>query len=78
MCDFEVPAGLYIRKGTRLQYVGFPKVSLAVRYANEELTPHQLLSCTMEVEDDRFDGTEIRGLYRSDRYPFRGEKVLNR
>ena len=77
ICDNDAAAGIYISDGTRLRYLGFPKAWLAVSYANEELKSRQLLSCAMEVDDDRFDSTEIQGLYRSDRYPFRGEKALD-
>lgn len=75
MCDYDARAGLYLRQGLRLRDQGFPHASLAIRYANDELSSHQLRSCTMEVEDHRFDGTEIQALYGTDRYPLRARKA---
>lgn len=68
VCDYDAPAGLYVRQGLRLRYQAFPLASLAIRYANEELSLHELRSCTMEMDEDRFDGTQIRALYRFVRY----------
>ncbi len=68
-CNYDAPAGLYIREASRLRYVSFAQASLAVRHANEALSPRQLLSCTMEVDDLRFVGEEVQGLYNSPLYP---------
>jgi hypothetical protein len=75
-CNYDAPAGLYIREASRLRYVSFAKAALAVRHANENLSPRQLLSCAMEVDDVRFVGEEMQGLYNSPLYPLsRGTKA---
>ena len=68
-CDYEVPAGLFIREASRLRYQAFDRVALAVQHANENLTSRQLMSCTMEVDDRRFDADGIRQLYFAPDYP---------
>lgn len=68
-CNYDAPAGLYIREASRLRYVSFTQASLAVRHANENLSPRQLLSCAMEVDDLRFAGEEVQELYHSPLYP---------
>lgn len=68
--DYDVPAGLFVRKASRLRYQAFDRVALAVQHANENLTDRQLLSCTMEVDDRRFDADDIRRLYFAPGYPF--------
>jgi hypothetical protein len=69
-CDYEVPAGLFVREASRLRYQAFDRVALAVQHANENLKDRQLLSCTMEVDDRRFDADDIRRLYFAPDYPF--------
>jgi hypothetical protein len=69
-CDYEAPAGLFVREASRLRYRPFDRVALAVQHANESLTHRQLLSCTMEVDDRRFDADDIRRLYFAPGYPF--------
>jgi hypothetical protein len=44
-------------------------VALAVQQANENLAERQLLSCTMDVDDRRFPGAELRQLYLAADYP---------
>jgi hypothetical protein len=68
-CDYDAPAGLYVRMGSRLAYRAFGSVSLALQHANENLTPRQLLSCAMEVDNARFTGDEVRALYLAPAYP---------
>lgn len=68
-CDFEAPAGLFVREASRLRYRGFERAALAVRFAKEELVPRQFLSCAMEVGDSRFTADDIQRLYESADYP---------
>lgn len=68
-CDFEAPAGLFVREASRLRYRGFERAALAVRFAKEELVPRQFLSCAMEVGDSRFTADDIDRLYESADYP---------
>lgn len=69
-CEYRAPASLFVRSSTgRLRYQSFDRASLAVQYANEQLTSNQLLSCVIEVDNVRFDGGQVRELYLSVDYP---------
>jgi hypothetical protein len=68
-CDYDAPAALFIRESSRLRYQSFDRVALALQHANENLTERQLLSCTMEVDDRRFVGDDVRRLYLAPEYP---------
>lgn len=71
-CDYGAPAGLFIRTSSGLRYRGFENAALALRHANEVLSPGQLHGCIMEVGDARYTGEELPGLYRAAAYPVAG------
>ncbi len=72
--DFEAEAELFpIRsRASRRQPVGyrrFARAAEAIRYAIEEMPAEFLVGAYLEVNEERFDGTEIRGLYERADYP---------
>src|SRR5690606_32209451 len=68
-CHYGEAAALFERTSSGLRYRRFTSAALAVRYANEELSPRSLLSSTMEVGDARYAGEELRALYLNPSYP---------
>lgn len=72
--DFEAPAEVFARRGGRtsrhpVTYRRFDTGADAVRFAIEELPLELLAGAVIEVEESRFDATDIRALYDSPRYP---------
>jgi hypothetical protein len=63
------PARSWKRSAGRVTYKRFEAAADAVRFAIEELPPEFLLGTYLEVEEERFDGRQIRLLYESDDYP---------
>ncbi len=53
-----------------MQYRRFDRAAEAIRFAIEELPAPLLMGAYLQVEDDRFDGDQIRELYDSAAYPF--------
>lgn len=68
-CDYAEAAAIFERTSSGLRYRRFENASLALRYVNEELSPKQMLLCTMEVGNARYASEVLRDLYLSPLYP---------
>jgi hypothetical protein len=53
-----------------LGYRRFTRAADAIRFAIEDLPPRLLVGACLQVDESRYDGTEIRRLYDSANYPF--------
>jgi hypothetical protein len=74
--DYGAPAELFMakRKGTSHQPLGYRRFTTAaeaIRFAVEEFPAAHALGALMQVGDERFDGDDIRRLYKRDDYPLR-------
>ena len=72
--DYTAPAELYPtrsykRRAGSVTYKRFEVAAEAVRFAMEELPSELLLGTYLEVEEERFNGQQIRLLYESKDYP---------
>jgi hypothetical protein len=72
--DYGTEAALFSGKTSKgrqkaLTYRRFAKAADAVRFAIEELSPQALDGCSLEVNDERYNGKEIRPLYESVDFP---------
>jgi hypothetical protein len=72
--DYAAPAELFAcasRGSSRkpVQYRRFSSGAEAIRYAIEVLPAAQLVGAILEVDEDRFDGRQIRELYDNHEYP---------
>jgi hypothetical protein len=63
------PTRSYKRRAGNVKYKRFEVAAEAVRFAMEELPPEFLLGTYLEVEEERFNGQQIRLLYESRDYP---------
>jgi hypothetical protein len=69
--DYTASAELFAAKGrSGLRYRRFARAAEAIRYAVEKLPPKVLSGTSLEVNDERYNATQIRALYESQRYPF--------
>ena len=69
--DYTASAELFAAKGrSGLQYLRFAQDAEAIRYAVEMLPAKVLSGASLEVNDERYNATQIRALYESQRYPF--------
>jgi hypothetical protein len=74
--DYAAPAELFAcasRGASRrpIQYRRFSTGAEAIRYAIEVLPAEQLVGAILQVDEDRFDGRQIRQLYEHQEYPLR-------
>ena len=71
--DYGAPAELFSRGGKgaggAMQYRRFATGAEAIRYAIEELPAALLAGSIIQVDEDRFDATQIRELYDCPAYP---------
>jgi hypothetical protein len=73
--DYAAPAELFVarktgsRRGSPMRYIRFPTSAEAIKYAVESLGIAALLSASLVVGDDRYDGPQIRDLYDGNGYP---------
>ena len=63
------PTRTWKRRAGHLTYKRFEVAAEAVRFAMEELPSEFLLGTYLEVEEERFNGQQIRQLYESKDYP---------
>ena len=63
------PTRSYKRRAGCVAYKRFEVAAEAVRFAIEELPSDLLLGTYLEVEEERFNGKQIRSLYESNDYP---------
>jgi hypothetical protein len=70
--DYDAAAELFPTRGRKhraMSYRRFARAADAVRFAIEDMQPHQLLGAYLEVNEKRFDSHGIRQLYDNERYP---------
>ncbi|WP_245294851.1 hypothetical protein [Rhizobium rhizosphaerae] len=71
--DHTGPAGLYIGRKLKgssgIRYRRFSTVTEALRFAIEEMPASQLRGSCLEVEEQRFNGAQIRSLYDAGQIP---------
>jgi hypothetical protein len=72
--EYDVPAEVYstVGRGTRkrpVTYRRFVSSAEAIRFAIEQLPELMQRGAVMQVDDDRFELTQIRALYDDERYP---------
>lgn len=74
--DYAASAELFMPKRKRdarqpLSYRRFATAAEAIRFAVEEIPSIRTLGAWMQVEEERFNGDDIRRLYESTSYPRR-------
>ena len=72
--DYSAEAELFPTRNpkSKRQLIGYRRFAQAAeadRFAIEELPPEFLLGACLEVDEDRYDGRAIRGLYETRDYP---------
>jgi hypothetical protein len=72
------PTRSYKRRAGSVSYKRFEVAAEAVRFAMEELPPEFLLGTYLEVDEERFNGKQIRSLYESEDYPLPRKKKSTR
>jgi hypothetical protein len=72
--QYAMEASLYYAKSPNskqkaLVFRRFEKAAEAIRYAVEDLAPNLLEGCSLEVNETRYLGREIRPLYEDRAFP---------
>jgi hypothetical protein len=68
--DYAASAELFAAQGrSGLRYRRFARAAEAIRYAIEKLPAEVLTTTSLEVRDARYNATQIRTLYNSERFP---------
>lgn len=70
--DYNTEAELFssrVRNRQALGYKRFARAADAIRFAIEDLPPQLLIGTYLEVDEVRYEGTQIRRLYDSADYP---------
>ena len=78
--DYLLEAALYYAKSANskqkaLVFRRFDSAADAIRFAVEELSPKQLDSCTLEINESQYFGRAIRPLYDEHFFPGAGKSV---
>ena len=70
--DYMAPAELFVVQGPGgLKYRRFPRGAEAIRYAIEKVPAKLFPGTRLEVEEQSYDGKQIRALYDNEDYPFK-------
>jgi hypothetical protein len=77
--DYTAPAELYpsrrFAKSQTTQYRRFASAAEAIRFIVEEMPAKWLSGTYLEVDEQRFEGEQIRALYDAEDYPLIRETV---
>ena len=70
--DYMAPAELFVVQGRGgLKYHRFPRGAEAIRFAIEKLPTNLFAGTRLEVEEQSYDGEQIRTLYDNEDYPLK-------
>jgi hypothetical protein len=74
MFDYSIEAELFSAMKQKFRrsppaYKRFPRAADAIRFAIEELPSRLLIGTYLEVDEERYQGKDIRRLYESVDYP---------
>jgi len=73
--NYAASAELFAAQGhPGLRYQRFAQAAEAIRYAIEKLPPEVLAASSLAVKNQRYNATQIRALYESERYPLSRNK----